>query len=52
MRVSTNWLRDYVDIDVPSEKVANDMLSVGNEYSSINRISIIKYHFSFITYIF
>ena len=39
MRVSTNWLRDYVDIDVPSEKVANDMLSVGNEYSSVNRIS-------------
>ncbi len=39
MRVSTNWLKDYIDIDVTSSEIARDMLSIGNEAVSINRIS-------------
>ena len=32
MRLSTNFLKDYVDIDVPVKTLAEDMTRVGNEY--------------------
>ena len=34
MKLSTNFLKDYVDIDVDVKKLAEDMTSVGNEYDS------------------
>lgn len=39
MKVSTNWLKDYVDVDVTPEELANKMLLVGNEVESISKIS-------------
>ena len=39
MRVSNNWLKELVDIDLPALQIANDMLYVGNEYDSITEIS-------------
>lgn len=32
MKLSTNFLKDYVDIDVPVKILAEDMTRVGNEY--------------------
>ena len=32
MKLSTNFLKDYVDIDVPVKTLAEDMTRVGNEY--------------------
>ena len=39
MRVSTNWLKDYVDIDVTLNELADKMLQVGNEVESLSKIS-------------
>ena len=38
MRVSNNWLKELVDIDLPADKIANDMLYVGNEYDAITEV--------------
>ena len=32
MKLSTNFLKDYVDIDVDVKQLAEDMTRVGNEY--------------------
>ena len=32
MKLSTNFLKDYVDIDVDVKTLAEDMTRVGNEY--------------------
>ena len=34
MKLSTNFLKDYVDIDVDLHTLAEDMTKVGNEYDS------------------
>lgn len=34
MKLSINFLKDYVDIDVDTKKLAEDMTNVGNEYDS------------------
>lgn len=34
MKLSTNFVKDYVDIDVDLKTLAEDMTSVGNEYDS------------------
>ena len=34
MKISTNFLKDYVDIDVDLHTLAEDMTKVGNEYDS------------------
>ena len=34
MKLSTNFVKDYVDIDVDVKKLAEDMTNVGNEYDS------------------
>ena len=39
MRVSDKWLRELVDIEDSIEVVADKMLSVGNEYASIEELS-------------
>ncbi len=38
MRVSDKWLRELVDVTDDKEVIANKMLSVGNEYESINEL--------------
>ena len=38
MRVSTSWLKELVDIDDDVESLANNMLSVGNEYEEITEL--------------
>lgn len=38
MRVSVNWLKELVNIDNDSHDIADKMLSVGNEYESINEL--------------
>lgn len=37
MKLSTNFVKDYVDIDVDVKKLAEDMTSVGNEYDSAQK---------------
>lgn len=32
MKLSINFLKDYVDIDVDTKKLAEDMTNIGNEY--------------------
>ena len=39
MKVSTNFLKEYVDIDVDVHTLAVDMTKVGNEYERKNLIS-------------
>lgn len=38
MKLSINFLKDYVDIDVDTKKLAEDMTNVGNEYDSAERL--------------
>ena len=38
MKLSTNFVKDYVDIDVDVETLAEDMTRVGNEYDSAEKL--------------
>lgn len=38
MKLSTNFVKDYVDIDVDLKTLAEDMTSVGNEYDSAQKL--------------
>ena len=38
MKLSTNFVKDYVDIDVDVKKLAEDMTRVGNEYDSAGKL--------------
>ena len=38
MKLSTNFVKDYVDIDVDIKTLAEDMTKVGNEYDSAEKL--------------
>ena len=38
MKLSTNFVKDYVDIDVDVKTLAEDMTRVGNEYDSVENL--------------
>ena len=38
MKLSLNFLKDYVDIDVDVKQLAEDMTNIGNEYDSAKRL--------------
>ena len=38
MKLSTNFVKDYVDIDVDVKTLAEDMTRVGNEYDSAEKL--------------
>ena len=38
MKLSTNFVKDYVDIDVDIKRLAEDMTRVGNEYDSAGKL--------------
>ena len=38
MKLSTNFVKDYVDIDVDLKTLAEDMTGVGNEYDSAQKL--------------
>ena len=38
MKLSTNFVKDYVDIDVDLKRLAEDMTNVGNEYDSAEKL--------------
>ena len=38
MKLSKNFLKDYVDIDVDIKQLAEDMTRVGNEYDSASKL--------------
>jgi phenylalanyl-tRNA synthetase beta chain len=38
MRISLNWLQDYVDIDVPVEELAHQMTMLGLEIESVEQL--------------
>ena len=38
MKLSTNFVKDYVDIDVDLRTLAEDMTRVGNEYDSAEKL--------------
>lgn len=38
MKLSTNFVKDYVDIDVDLKTLAEDMTRVGNEYDSAEKL--------------
>lgn len=38
MKLSTNFLKDYIDIDVDVKQLAEDMTRVGNEYDSASKL--------------
>lgn len=38
MKLSTNFVKDYVDIDVDVKTLAEAMTNVGNEYDSERKI--------------
>ena len=38
MKLSTNFVKDYIDIDVDLKKLAEDMTKVGNEYDSAEKL--------------
>ena len=38
MKLSTNFVKDYVDVDVDVKKLAEDMTGVGNEYDSAEKL--------------
>lgn len=38
MILSKNFLKDYVDIDVDINKLAEDMTGIGNEYDNAGKL--------------
>lgn len=38
MKLSTNFVKDYIDIDVDTKTLAEDMTRVGNEYDSVKNL--------------
>ena len=38
MKLSTNFVKDYVDIDVDVKTLAEDMTKAGNEYDSAGKL--------------
>ena len=38
MKLSTNFVKDYIDIDVDTKTLAEDMTRVGNEYDSVEKL--------------
>ena len=38
MKLSTNFVKDYIDIDVDVKTLAEDMTRVGNEYDSAEKL--------------
>ena len=38
MKLSKNFLKDYVDIDVDVKQLAEDMTRVGNEYDNASKL--------------
>ena len=38
MKLSTNFVKDYIDIDVDAKTLAEDMTRVGNEYDSVENL--------------
>ena len=38
MKLSTNFVKDYVDIPVDYKTLADDMTNVGNEYDSAEKL--------------
>ncbi len=38
MKLSTNFVKDYVDVDVDAKTLAEDMTRVGNEYDSVENL--------------
>ena len=37
MKVTYNWLKDFVDIDIPARELADKLVSVGFEVEEISR---------------
>lgn len=42
MKLSTNFVKDYVDIDVDVKTLAEDMTRVGNEYDSAGKLLVVS----------
>lgn len=38
MKISTNFLKNYIDIDVNAKTLAEDMTKIGNEYEEVRRL--------------
>jgi len=38
LKLSTNFVKDYIDIDVSAKELAEDMTRVGNEYDSVENL--------------
>lgn len=38
MKLSKNFVKDYVDIDVDIKTLAEDMTSIGNEYDEAGKL--------------
>jgi len=38
MKLSKNFVKDYVDIDVDIKKLAEDMTAIGNEYDEVGKM--------------
>ncbi|MCI8482584.1 MAG: hypothetical protein HFJ27_06045 [Clostridia bacterium] len=38
MKLSTNFVKDYVEIEVEAKQLAEDMTAVGNEYDSAQKL--------------
>ena len=38
MKLSTNFVKDYIDIDIDAKTLAEDMTRVGNEYDSVEKL--------------
>lgn len=38
MKLSTNFLKDYIDIDVDAKTLAEDMTKIGNEYEDVKKV--------------
>ena len=43
MKLSINFLRDYVDVPVDMVTLGEDMTNVGNEYDSASKITYEKH---------
>lgn len=42
MNISLNWLKEYLDIEMPAEEVADALTSIGLETGSVEEVESIR----------
>ena len=42
MKISYNWLRDYINLDIPAEALSTILTSIGLEVGGVEKVQTIQ----------